>query len=174
MALPGSKGWRGEGWCVAGGFAPHGVKHGERIWEETCLSSEKSLIFCGNDAFCCTLASCFISLQDVQYNIKFILPNIGSWVCYMSVRIGSHSSPPNPCSVGVPQNSVLGPLLFSIYISPISAIANSHQVSQQQYADDTQCCSFASQLQPKHSALESCLNSLRVWFCENGMALNPT
>jgi len=24
------------------------------------------------------------------------------------------------------------------------------------------------------TALESCLNSLRTWFCENGMALNPT
>jgi len=54
------------------------------------------------------------------------------------VRIGSHSSPPNPCLVGVPQGSVLGPLLFSIYTSLISTIAKSHQVSQQQYADDTQ------------------------------------
>jgi len=45
---------------------------------------------------------------------------------------------PNPCLVGVPQGSVFGPLLFSIYTSPISTIAESHQVSQQQYADDTQ------------------------------------
>ena len=91
-------------------------------------------------------------------------------------RIGSHSSPPNPCSVGVPQGSVLGPLLFSLCTSPISTIANSHQVSQQQYADDTQL--YVAILPANYSqyisALESCLNSLRIWFCENGMALNPT
>ena len=70
-----------------------------------------------------------------------------------SVRIGSHSSRPNPCSIigRRPQGSVLRPLFFSIYTSPMSTIANSHQVSLQQYADDTQlCCSFASQLQPRH------------------------
>jgi len=35
---------------------------------------------------------------------------------------------------------------------------------------------FSCKLQPRYyiTALESCLNSLRTWFCENGMALNPT
>jgi len=43
--------------------------------------------------------------------------NVFSWIqSYLcdrtrSVRIGSHSSPPNPCLVGIPQGSVL----FSIY-----------------------------------------------------------
>ena len=92
------------------------------------------------------------------------------------MRIGSHSSPPNPCSVGVPQGSVLGPLLFSIYTSPISTIANSHRVSQQQYADDTQLhvALLSANYGQDISALKSCLNSLRIWFCENGMAFNPT
>jgi len=33
----------------------------------------------------------------------------------------------------------LGLLLFTIYTSPIAAIASAHSVSQQQYADDTLC-----------------------------------
>jgi len=110
--------------------------------------------------------------------------NVLSWIqSYMtgrtqSVRIGSHSSPLNPRSVGVPQGSVIGPLLFFIYTSPISTIANSHQVFQQQYADDTQLyvalLPAPANYSQDISALESCLNSLRIWFCENGMALDPT
>jgi len=60
-----------------------------------------------------------------------VLSWIQSYLCdrTQSVRIGSHSSPPNPCLVGVPQGSVLGPLrIFSIYTSLISTIAESHQV----------------------------------------------
>ena len=49
-------------------------------------------------------------------------------------------------------------------------------VSQQQYADDTQLCValLPANYSQDISALESCLNSLRIWFCENGMALNTT
>ena len=107
-----------------------------------------------------------------------VLSWIQSYLCdrTQSVRIGSHSSPPNPCLVGVPQGSVLGPLLFSVYTSPISTIAKSHQVSQQQYADDTQIyiALLLANYNQDITALESRLNSLRTWFCENGMALNPT
>jgi len=53
---------------------------------------------------------------------------------------------------------------------------NSHQVSQQKYVDDTQL--YVALLPANYSqdisALESCLNSLNIWFCEDGMALNPT
>jgi len=45
-----------------------------------------------------------------------------------------------PCSVGVPQGSVLEPLLVSIYTSALATIAQVHNVFQQQYADDTTLC----------------------------------
>jgi len=92
-----------------------------------------------------------------------------------SVKISIHSSPVTTSTVGVPQGSVFRPLLFSIYISTISTIAQSHRVCQQQYADDTQL--FLALSPAKHtqsiSVLQSCLNYLHIWFCENGMVLNP-
>ena len=47
-------------------------------------------------------------------------------------------SSPTSCATGVPQGSVLGPILFSYYTSPISNIASDFGTDLQQYADDTQ------------------------------------
>jgi len=80
------------------------------------------------------------------------------------VRIGSHSSNHYSCLAGVPQGSVLGPLLFSIYTSPIAHIAQAHGIQQQQYADDTQLyVALSPNSMVTHvSALESCLESLQA------------
>ena len=53
------------------------------------------------------------------------------------VPIGNSRSTSTACCTGVPQGSVLGPILFTLFVSPIALIANNHNVGQQQYADDT-------------------------------------
>ena len=57
-----------------------------------------------------------------------------------------------------------------------ATIAQSHQVLQQQYADDTQLYVALSPLNYSNEidTLQSCLSAIHVWFCENGITLNPT
>src|SRR6218665_257024 len=53
------------------------------------------------------------------------------------VAVGNSRSDTWICHEGVPQGSVLGPLLFSSYMSPIARIFDRFDISYHQYADDT-------------------------------------
>ena len=91
------------------------------------------------------------------------------------VRIGGSKSSETPCCTGVPQGPVLGPMLFSLYISPIAHIVSSFVLLQQQYADDTQL--YVAISKDNHFLalyqLEHGLVVIHTWFYHNGLALNP-
>jgi len=57
----------------------------------------------------------------------------------------------------------------------MSTITQSHLVTQQQYADDTQIhISFSPSELSDQLNTQSCLASLDSWLCENGLALNES
>jgi len=90
------------------------------------------------------------------------------------VGVGSSRSVPAACLSGVPQGSVLGPLLFAMYIAPVGNVVAAHRLHFHQYADDTQLyMAVRPTANSPFDALSHCVSDVSRWFLENGMLLNP-
>jgi Reverse transcriptase (RNA-dependent DNA polymerase) len=105
--------------------------------------------------------------------------NILSWFqSYLSgktfsVSVGLTSGIPVLLHTGVPQGSVLRPLLFTVYVSPIGRLIENCSISYHAHADDTQLfTALKSSAGNNINRLVSCVESLQCWFWHNGLFLN--
>jgi len=94
-----------------------------------------------------------------------------------SVCIENASSKPTPLRFGVPQGSVLGPLLYTIYTLPLGDILREAGISYHLYADDTQLyLSFnvkdLSSQQACLEKMEQCVSKIKSWMTYNKLKLN--
>ena len=82
---------------------------------------------------------------------------------------------------GIPQGSVLGPLIFNLFLSPLREICRAHGINFSGYADDSQnYVSFRpikDNLTPQHNCtecLERCLAEVQTWMQYNFLKLNDS
>ena len=87
-----------------------------------------------------------------------------------SVSVGSTKSPHLECSAGVPQGSILGPVLFSVYINDLPNICE--KVHFQMYADDAAIFTSAKSTQEASYILTSALENIQQWLLKSCLLLN--
>ena len=86
------------------------------------------------------------------------------------VKINGTFSEWKTTSVGVPQGSVLGPLLFNIYINDMFMFISNSQICN--YADDTTLYVIEQDIEQAIKTLEQDVVITREWFQNNYMKLN--
>lgn len=91
-----------------------------------------------------------------------------------STIIDATTSASLPVQFGVPQGSVLGPVLFSLYILGLYDVISAHQIDYIVYADDIQLFVSATyhELPQTILRLEACIADLHKWLTSRRLTLN--
>ena len=91
-----------------------------------------------------------------------------------TVRFGGTTAPTTLVRFGIPQGSVLGPVLYILYTADVASLVESFGLRVHLYADDTQLYGFSS---PDDSAaladlIRRAIDSVSEWMASNRLLLN--
>ena len=118
-----------------------------------------------------------LGLLILKFRSLGILGTLGRWLSSFisgrrqAVKVGSRISKWSQVVSGVPQGSVLGPILFLIFISDLGLDLDQDFATLLKYVDDTKCFSKVAK-EEDVEALQGVLNSLYKWQVSNNMEWN--
>ena len=144
---------------------------------------------------CLVLLDLSAALDTVNHNhllncLKYRFGVVGTALAWLTDHLKGHTQRVVPDGTqghiesnaamlknGVPQGSVLGPILFTLYISPLGNICRNHGVDYHNYANDQQLyLSFSPAIDGDKERclrnLQNCIHDIRHWMKTNLLKLN--
>ena len=89
-----------------------------------------------------------------------------------NISLSNHCFTFAPVHSGVPRGSVLGPILFTMYIKPLPAIIVSHCITHHSFADDLQLqMSTPNKISELLYSMQSCISYVKAWATRNMLKL---
>ena len=84
--------------------------------------------------------------------------------------VNNITSEKNACYVGVPQGSILGPLLFLLYVNDLPQYVQNQNCNI--FADDTIIYSVGSNAEDISNKLQGTLDTIMPWYMSNRLSIN--
>ena len=122
-----------------------------------------------HDTLLCVLNKCFGFENDaLQWFESYLRPR------KMHVVIPGSTSKPSELTFSVPQGSVAGPILYTMYASTMASVVNDQNITG--YADDHAIYSSFKPRTPSElqtiAKQEQCLESVKTWMSQNRLKMN--
>ena len=89
-----------------------------------------------------------------------------------NVKVNHTKSSTSILKYGVPQGSVLGPILFTLYTAPLEDVIRKHDLDYTMYADDSGIYTICNRPADILPTAEQCVDDIRSWMKTNMLVLN--